>query len=159
MVLTGGPPSAGAGGGDGAAGGGSGVGSATSVMSGGSGRDRSTCPPSDVTGWSFTTIRTRLTAGKFVTIVFTTEYTVSSSAFEPPGRPDVASDDRSTQATPRACTNTSRTRVPAGSVGTRPVVEPFASSSTTVRSCRARSAEKATSRSSGRRPSRSGASK
>jgi hypothetical protein len=30
-------------------------------------------PAEDVTGWSFTTIRTRLTAGKLVTIVFTIE--------------------------------------------------------------------------------------
>jgi hypothetical protein len=42
-------------------------------MSGGRGREMSTCPPRDVTGWSFTTILTRLTAGKFVTIVFTIE--------------------------------------------------------------------------------------
>ncbi len=128
-------------------------------MSGGRGRETSTWPPSDATGWSSTRIRTRLTAGKFVTMVLTIEYTVSSSAFDPPGSPDAASDERSTKATPRACTKTSRTRVPAGSVATRPVVEPFASSSTTVRSCCARSDEKATSRSSGSRPSRSGASK
>ena len=79
-----------------AAGDGPGVGRATRVMSAGSGRETSTWPPSESTARSSTRIRTRLTAGKLVTMVFTTEYTVRSSAFEPPGSPDDASDDRST---------------------------------------------------------------
>ena len=65
----GGPPAAG----DGALEGDGSGSSETSVMSGCSGRDRSTCPASESTVRSSTRSCTRLVAGKFATIVFTSE--------------------------------------------------------------------------------------
>ncbi len=111
------------------------------VMSGDSGRVRSTWPARVGTWRSSTRIWTRFTAGKLAVSELTTEYTLSSSPRDPPGCFSDASFERSTYAVPAAVTKVSMTFVSAGRVPTRPFCGPFTSSSTTVRTCRARSAE------------------